>query len=53
MIGKITVVDDELKVIVKSDKKSIFSKVFKFNYYDLNYNYCGNYISKKINKKCG
>ena len=49
----VNIVDDNLQVIVKSNKKSIFGKLLKFNYYDLNYNYCANYIDKKINKKCG
>ena len=49
----VSIVEDELRVIVKSNKTSLFAKVLKFNYYDLNFNYCANYIDKKINKKCG
>ena len=49
----VSVIDDELKIIAKSRKQSVFSKLLKFNYYRLEYNYCGNYQSKKINKKCG
>lgn len=49
----VSVVEDELKVIVKSKKNSVFAKLLKFSYYDLNFNYCANYTSKKINKKCG
>ena len=29
------------------------SKYKTFTYYELDYNYCINYIDKKINKKCG
>ena len=49
----VSIVEDELKVIVKSTKKSIFAKLLDFSYYNLNFNYCANYIDKKINKKCG
>jgi hypothetical protein len=49
----INIIDDDLQVIVKSNKKSVFGKLLKFSYYDLNYNYCANYNDKKINKKCG
>jgi len=49
----VSIVEDELRVIVKSEKQSVFGKLLKFSYYDLNYNYCANYIDKKINKKCG
>ncbi len=49
----VSVVEDELKVIVKSDKQSVFGKLLKFEYYNLNFNYCANYTDKKINKKCG
>ncbi len=49
----VSIVDDNLQVIVKSNKKSVFGKLLKFSYYDLNYNYCVNYNDKKINKKCG
>ena len=49
----VSIVEDNLKVIVHSNKKSVFGKLLKFSYYDLNYNYCANYRDKKINKKCG
>ena len=49
----VSVVEDELRVIVKSNKKSVFGKFLKFSYYNLNFNYCANYIDKEINKKCG
>ena len=49
----VSVVEDELKVIVKSNKKSVFGKVLNFSYYNLDFDYCANYIDKKINKKCG
>lgn len=49
----VSIVEDELRVIVKSNKKSVFGKFLKFSYYNLNFNYCANYIDKEINKKCG
>ena len=49
----VNVIEDELRIIVKSKKQSVFAKLVKFSYYDLNFNYCGNYIDKKINKECG
>jgi hypothetical protein len=49
----VTVTDSELKVVAESKKESIFGKLLKFNYYDLKYNYCANYVTKDINKKCG
>ncbi len=49
----VSIVDDELKVIVKSKRNSVFAKILDFSYYNLDYNYCANYTDKKINKKCG
>ena len=49
----VSVVDDELHVIVESRKKSVFGKLLNFKNYQLEYNYCGDYITKEINKKCG
>ena len=49
----VNVVDDELRILVESNKKSIFGKLLNFEYYNLNFHYCGNYTDKKINKKCG
>ena len=50
----VSIVNDELKIIHKPDhKKSVFAKLLKFEYYNLDFNYCANYIDKKINKKCG
>ncbi len=49
----VSIVENDLKVIAKSNKKSVFGKLLKFEYYQLNYDYCANYIDKKINKKCG
>lgn len=51
----ITVILEEnvLKIDAKSKKRNIFGKIFKFPYYNLEVNYCGSYIDKKINKKCG
>ena len=45
--------EDNMHVLVNSNKKSIFGKLLKFEYYQLNYNYCGDYITLEINKKCG
>ena len=49
----VEVLEDELKVEVKSHKKSVFGKTLKFEYYNLEFNYCASYVDKKINKKCG
>ena len=49
----VSIEEDDMKVIVKSNKKSLFGKLLKFRYYELDYNYCINYIDEKINKKCG
>ena len=49
----VNVVDDELRVYAKSNKNSLFGKLLNFKYYQLEFHYCGNYIDKKINKKCG
>ena len=44
---------DILTIDAKSKKRNVFGKVFKLPYYDLEVKYCGSYIDKKINKKCG
>lgn len=49
----VSIVEDELRVIAKSNKQSVFGKLLNFNYYKLDFNYCANYLDKKINKKCG
>jgi hypothetical protein len=49
----VSVVEDELRVIVKLNKKSIFAKILNFEYYSLNFNDCASYTTKEINKKCG
>lgn len=49
----VSLVEDDLRVIAKSNKKSLFGNLLKFKYYELDFNYCANYIDKKINKKCG
>lgn len=49
----VSIVENELRVIVKSNKQSVFGKLLNFSYYKLDFNYCGNYNDKKINKKCG
>ena len=45
--------EDNIKINAKSHKKNIFGKMFKLPYYDLEVNYCGNYLDKKIEKNCG
>lgn len=49
----VTINLEELKIDVKSHKKTIFGNMLKFPWYDLKFRYCGNYQDKKINKKCG
>ena len=44
--------EDNIKINAKSKKSNVFGKLFKLPYYDLEVNYCGNYVDKKINKKC-
>ena len=46
----IDIVDDTLKVIANGNKKSVFSKILDFSWYKLEFNYCGNYLDKKIEK---
>ena len=45
--------EDDIKINAESKKSNVFGKLFKLPYYDLKVSYCGNYIDKKINKKCG
>ena len=49
----ITINEDDIKINAKSKKKNIFGKIFKLPYYNLEVNYCGNYLDKKIDKNCG
>ena len=49
----VSIIDDELKIVASSKKQSVFGKLLDFDYYKLEFNYCANYIDKKINKKCG
>ena len=49
----VSIVEDELHVIAESKKENIFGKLLKLKYYELKFNYCGIYIDKSINKKCG
>ena len=49
----VNIIENELRVVAKKDKKSVFGKVLDFDYYKLEYNYCANYETLKINKKCG
>ena len=49
----VSILEEELKINVKSHKKTVFGNMLKFPWYDLKFNYCGSYLDKKINKKCG
>lgn len=49
----VSIIEDELHIIAKSNKKSIFGKLLNFKQYQLDYNYCANYTIKEINKDCG
>ena len=49
----VSIVEDDLHIIAKSNKKSIFGKILNFKFYQLDFHYCANYSDKKINKKCG
>lgn len=49
----VNIVDDNLIIKTKSTKKSVFGKILDFSWYKLDFNYCGNYLDKKINKNCG
>ena len=45
--------EDTIKINAKSKKNFVFGKLFKLSYYNLEVDYCGSYIDKKINKNCG
>lgn len=47
------ITSDVLRVHVIASNKSIFKNLFKSDTKNLEFNYCGNYIDKKINKNCG
>ena len=49
----VVIEEDNLHVYVHSTKKSVFGKLLKFEYYQLDYSYCGDYNTLEINKKCG
>lgn len=49
----VKIVDDKLEIKAKSTKKNVFGKILDFSWYNLEFNYCGNYLDKKINKNCG
>lgn len=53
METSVNIVNNQLVVKVKSTKKSVFGKILNFSWYNLEFNYCGNYLNKKIDKKCG
>lgn len=45
--------ENDIRINAKSKKKNIFGNLFNLPYYNLEVNYCGNYLDKKINKNCG
>lgn len=49
----VTIIDNNLSIKARSNKKSVFGKILNFSWYKLEFNYCGNYLDKKINKNCG
>ena len=49
----VVIEEDNLHVYAHSTKKSVFGKLLKFEYYQLDYSYCGDYNTLEINKKCG
>lgn len=44
--------EDNLKIEATTTRKSIFAKILDFSWYKLEFNYCGSYLNKKIDKKC-
>ena len=44
---------DDIRINAKSTKKSNLGNLLNLSYYNLEVNYCGSYINKKINKNCG
>ena len=51
--SRVEIVGDNLKINAKVTRNSLFAKILNFSWYNLEFNYCGNYISKRIDKKCG
>ena len=49
----VKIINDKLVIEAKSTKKSVFGKILNFSWYQLDFNYCGSYLDKKINKNCG
>ncbi len=49
----INIEEDTIRIYAHSNKKSIFGKLLNLKYYELNYNYCGDYTTGEINKNCG
>ena len=46
----ISINEDVLKINSKSKKKNIFGNIIKLPYYNIEFNYCGSYEDKKIEK---
>ena len=49
----ITINEDILHVKVNSKKKYLFGNILNLPWYNLEFNYCGNYLDQKINENCG
>ena len=48
----VNVESDSLRIKVHGQKKNIFGNIFKIKYLNLDFDYCANYIDKRINKDC-
>ena len=46
----VTIIDNNLSIKARSTKKSVFGKILNFSWYKLEFNYCANYIDKRIEK---
>lgn len=44
--------NNDINIIVHGIKKNLFGNIFKIKYLNLDFNYCANYIEKRINKDC-
>ena len=49
---KVKITDNDLIVKATSTRKSLFGKILDFSWYKLEFNYCGNYLNKSIDKNC-
>lgn len=46
----VSIENNNLEINANSNKKSVFGKLLNFDYYKLEFNYCANYIDKRIEK---